>query len=576
MENLEKIWQNLWRKKKKKGEGEEEDKENREVHKNVRGGDKTETVVLKEIHKVQTTIKDSEPSQKQGQSPALGQYRHNPMGGLSGRDHNTMAVAGLTGRDPYDRHKWVSQQHFHVPGGVQDRPSLPGTYRPSSRGPHPSGQDMSGRSSSRGPHPSGGGHDTSGRSSSRGGPLASSSHHNIARASSHHNINNITSHVVNDGYNSLKKPVEPYDKYKESKKVHVQHFHLPSSERRGRMMVYGRPGHRTAMTVMVDQLQSQSQSRARSPSMNNEEPIQLAHYPGGTPAVRDGEDLEEFPASSSSDMERKRRWSGSGKEEAEEDIEDVEEDLREEEKMRRNEEELLKISSHSGIGKVFLDTIQKREKIKTARLANIDPRSAARTPAANKEPPSSLRYNDPVYASPSRDTQHSRPWMNPDFDDQSVILSSSGCASGCTSDHFHPSTTPCRGVHNYGGGVHNSTTLPRDYTIHTLPREYANARSGGSIKPGYTQAKATTLPHIRSVSGRIVDDQLELRADGDLEDDLEAEQQSNPHNSILYTANNNFSWLTLAKYQTEDTLKKEVRTKYFNKPELKHKFSTVK
>merc|ERR1711971_1366189 len=119
--------------------------------------------------------------------------------------------------------------------------------------------------------------------------------------------------------------------------------------------------------------------------MGNEEPIQLAHYPGGTPQVRD--DLDEFPFSSS-DTERKRRWSGSGKEEVEEDIEDVEEDLREEEKMKRNEEELMKISCKSGIGKVFLNTIQQREKIKTARLANIDPRSAARTPAANREPPS--------------------------------------------------------------------------------------------------------------------------------------------------------------------------------------------
>ena len=57
-----------------------------------------------------------------------------------------------------------------------------------------------------------------------------------------------------------------------------------------------------------------------------------------------------------------------------------------------------------------------------------------------------------------------------------VVLSSSGCASGCTSDL-------CPAV--------NSTAPP--YTP-TLPR---------AVKPGYTQFKSSTMPHIRSVSGRI-------------------------------------------------------------------------
>ena len=73
---------------------------------------------------------------------------------------------------------------------------------------------------------------------------------------------------------------------------------------------------------------------------------------------------------------------------------------------RRHEEELSKISS--GIGKVFLDTIKKTEKIRSARQTNIDPRSAARTPAANKMPKYRLRYDSPAWASPSRDTMHGR------------------------------------------------------------------------------------------------------------------------------------------------------------------------
>ena len=42
--------------------------------------------------------------------------------------------------------------------------------------------------------------------------------------------------------------------------------------------------------------------------------------------------------------------------------------------MKRHEEELSKISS--GIGKVFLQTIKQTERIKNAKLQNIDPRSA--------------------------------------------------------------------------------------------------------------------------------------------------------------------------------------------------------
>ena len=66
----------------------------------------------------------------------------------------------------------------------------------------------------------------------------------------------------------------------------------------------------------------------------------------------------------------------------------------------------MKISS--GIGKVFLDTIKKTEKIRSARMTNIDPRSAARTPAANKMPKYRLRYDSPAWASPVTASSRSR------------------------------------------------------------------------------------------------------------------------------------------------------------------------
>ena len=74
--------------------------------------------------------------------------------------------------------------------------------------------------------------------------------------------------------------------------------------------------------------------------------------------------------------------------------------------FRRNEETLDKMSN--GIGKVFLDTIRKTEKIRNEKVHQIDPRSAARTPAANKMPKYRLRYDSPAWASPSRDTCHGR------------------------------------------------------------------------------------------------------------------------------------------------------------------------
>ena len=73
---------------------------------------------------------------------------------------------------------------------------------------------------------------------------------------------------------------------------------------------------------------------------------------------------------------------------------------------RRNEETLTKLPS--GIGRVFLDTIRQTESIRRCKVQQVDPRSAARTPAANKVPKYRLRYDSPVWASPSRDTFHGR------------------------------------------------------------------------------------------------------------------------------------------------------------------------
>ena len=96
---------------------------------------------------------------------------------------------------------------------------------------------------------------------------------------------------------------------------------------------------------------------------------------------------------------RRRRWSEPGKngDEGQAEVEAVvEEEVVEEsddndatgagdEKLDRNEAELRKIST--GMCQVFLTEIAiERERRRYAKKRMIDPRSAARTPSANREP----------------------------------------------------------------------------------------------------------------------------------------------------------------------------------------------
>merc|ERR1711974_459984 len=137
-----------------------------------------------------------------------------------------------------------------------------------------------------------------------------------------------------------------------------------------------------------------------------------------------------------------------------------------------------------------------------------------------------LRYDSPVWASPSRDTYHGRPWDSEEDLCHQVVLTSSGCASGCASDH-----------------------LPHSKSTTNL------------VRPGYTQM--STLPHIRSVSGRI------LSTEGRQEEEEEEEESLvvNPHSGVVSSVNNSFSWHTLAKYQEQTLNESTNRNTFFTKPE---------
>ena len=230
---------------------------------------------------------------------------------------------------------------------------------------------------------------------------------------------------------NLKKPIDPYDR---KTSTPTMHFHVPppeSKQPRGRAASYmqqllgrrSRSHSRTGMRVLVDQIQS-STPRARSPHMNNEEPINLSHYPDGrapeenagkvTPIERD-----DFPAPPYAYAGgRRRHWSepGSSRRDSSTETTPVESSDDEQEidvviseKLDRTEGELKKISN--GMGKVFLQELSlERERLKQAKSRYLDPRSAARTPAARKEPHFRLRYDSPINASPSRVADHLRPW----------------------------------------------------------------------------------------------------------------------------------------------------------------------
>ncbi|XP_055624699.1 actin-binding LIM protein 2 isoform X3 [Toxorhynchites rutilus septentrionalis] len=235
----------------------------------------------------------------------------------------------------------------------------------------------------------------------------------------------------------LRKPIEPYDKAPVS-----PHFHRPHHYGSGTRSTSGSRSHsrsRSAMKVMVDSIRSET-PRPKSPGMNNEEPIELSHYPGAKkppPGEKPKIERDDFPAPPYpyTDPERRRRYSDSYKNiESDDEVdhhaknkEDKENET--ERRLRREEEELSKLKS-SGMGKVILKDLQEHKKYETWKRENLDPRNASRTPSASKEPSYRLRYESPVGASPSRNLDYQRPQEDEYFDRSTSYRGSVGRAIG--------------------------------------------------------------------------------------------------------------------------------------------------
>ncbi|XP_023019260.2 actin binding LIM protein Uncoordinated 115a isoform X2 [Leptinotarsa decemlineata] len=311
----------------------------------------------------------------------------------------------------------------------------------------------------------------------------------------------------------LRKPIDPYDKAPTS-----PHFHRPTSQNslRGSTGSGKRYGSRSAMKVMVDSIRSET-PRPKSPGMNNDEPIELAHFPGAKPPPP-GEppkiERDDFPAPPYpyTDPERRKRWSDSYKGVPDSDEDEIDgRNSKELENIKKEEEELTKIAS--GIGKVFLKNVQEREKLKQWKAANLDPRNASRTPSANKEPHYRLRYDNPIGASPSRNLDHPKPFDEDDFDRSLSCRSSMGRSIGAIPNYNVVSSL--RMVPRPGYGLKSSTLPSRngygDYSfsgmgVKTHSTDFSSGKSDistGSITDVERCALNAELPISTTYTGGL-------------------------------------------------------------------------
>ncbi|XP_066998825.1 actin-binding LIM protein 2 isoform X1 [Anabrus simplex] len=263
----------------------------------------------------------------------------------------------------------------------------------------------------------------------------------------------------------LKRPIDPYDKPPTS-----PHFHRPSSahSRGSGKFSLSKASSKSGMKVLMDSIRSET-PRPKSPHMNNEEPIELAHFPAAKrppPGEKPKIERDDFPAPPYpyTDPERRRRWSDTYKGVPSSDEEDEvdgkekkdEGEMTEDVKLKKEEEELSKIAT--GIGKVFLQNVREREKLRQWKLAHLDPRNASRTPSAAREPTYRLRYESPINASPSRNVDHPRPWEDEELMDRSSSYRSSVGRSVGTIPSYNV-VSSLRSVPKPGYGL-KSSTLP--------------------------------------------------------------------------------------------------------------------
>lgn len=141
--------------------------------------------------------------------------------------------------------------------------------------------------------------------------------------------------------------------------------------------------------------------------IGKEEMIRLAKYPdaqkpeAGHKAAIEREDWPAPPEPAVAFPELLREHPlGKGRSKSQEEVQ-VEEEVKIDPKIKRDIE-MLATMPDSGVGKVIMKELEKKK----TESPVLDPRSASRTPAADREPPYKTRYISPIFASPSRDLDY--------------------------------------------------------------------------------------------------------------------------------------------------------------------------
>lgn len=128
------------------------------------------------------------------------------------------------------------------------------------------------------------------------------------------------------------------------------------------------------------------------------------------------------PKSSSSKLE-KAKWTSTFAELNKEEV------TRSTDLLRSTEQVDVKQVS-TGIGRVYSRNSEQRPKPAPRAVQNLDPRNASRNPSANKDVPSTFRYENASKSSPSRNFDRVKPWEEDmEYDGKSAFVGTTGNTS---------------------------------------------------------------------------------------------------------------------------------------------------
>ncbi|GMR60509.1 hypothetical protein PMAYCL1PPCAC_30704, partial [Pristionchus mayeri] len=293
-------------------------------------------------------------------------------------------------------------------------------------------------------------------------------------------------------HTQLKQPIPVHDP------APPQYHHpiVPIKIRKSRMSML-----KTGMQRLTEDMDKQDANqvhRCKSPHMDNEEPIEMAHYPAGH-APAEGEvpaiERDDFPAPPYpyAVEELKRRLSSSSIENDVSDDEFSDSEKYDEEKMKKTVQMLEKLEVNSSIAAVMKQNIEESGKKQRLPL-HWDPRNASRTPSAKKMPHLQFRYDTPINASPSRHMNRPKPW---------VVWQGGSRDGGATLPCFHipdsrANTMRAATLPNAYAFGHNLSTGELDQTISTHYSEHSLSHVGIYDKPTPMRPAAEVKPALRS------------------------------------------------------------------------------